>query len=503
MGNKTTFSDAKKSRTRINRKGFFKKLIIFILGIAVIILLLILIQSIKTKKKVEQTEAANSVTRQYAPTAIRYFNSQNDEGYEIGEGYVILHQADGSYLRVASDGSVHYFDRNGNEYILTGIEARKAQEEVKTLMNNDIAVEIAMGSDFSPVEEVILQAPQEPEETLEEKAERILNDDYGLTLDDFYKTIYEGDATPSEFYSMVEDGYDMNTLIDTAIANKKEPESSTPESLSPEFQTNKETEETTIEEQITIPQWMDIDTDSSMAAALETLSSISTGSSTKEEASWNLVNQNSAKQSWYDNQQSGTITQTATLTDRDLAPGSVIPITLLTGISTDLPGEVIGLVRQDVYDTLTGRNILIPKGSRVMATYNSSVSFGQHSVQIAWNQLITTDGRVYSLPGFSGTTPDGYSGVKDKYSDHFWEILGGAILGSIVNYGAGYVKDQADQASNIAGTELISLLTGSVVDTSTNYVDKYADLATSRQPTITIRTGTQTMLLVNRIFTVK
>ena len=77
------------------------------------------------------------------------------------------------------------------------------------------------------------------------------------------------------------------------------------------------------------------------------------------------------------------------------------------------------------------------------------------------------------------------------------------MLGSIVNYGSGYVKDQADKASNISGTELISLLTGSVVDTSTNYVDKYADLATSRQPTINIRTGSQVMMLVNRVFSVK
>ena len=502
MSTKTSFDNAKKERTRINRKGFFKKLFISLLVIILVIFIITLFHDRTAKKKVEQSEATNSVTKQYAPTSIRYYNSKSDEGYEIGEGYVILHQGDGSYLRVATDGSVHYFDRNGNEYILSGIEARKAQEEVKTLMDSDYAVEVAMGSDFAPNEDPTPQ--KEVEESLEDKTQRILNDEYGLTLDDFYKTIYEGDATPSEYYSMVEEGYDMNTLIDTALANKKEPEPQTPESFSPDFQNTQGSETSTQEEQITIPQWMDIDTDSSMTAALETLSSsLASGSNTKSEASWNLVNQNSSKQNWYDTQQSGTITQTATLTDRDLAPGSVIPITLLTGINTDLPGEVIGLVRQDVYDTLTGRNILIPKGSRVMADYNSSVSFGQHSVQIAWNQLITTDGRVYSLPGFSGTTPEGYSGVKDKYSDHFWEILGGAMLGSIVNYSSGYVKDQADQASNIAGTELISLLTGSVVDTSTNYVEKYADLATSRQPTITIRTGTQTMLLVNRVFTVK
>lgn len=130
MSTKTSFNNAKKERTRINRKGFFKKLIISILAIILGIFIIILIHKAITKKKVEQSEAANAVTKQYAPASIRYYNSKHDEGYEIGEGYVILHQGDGSYLRVASDGSVHYFDTNGNEYILSGIEARKAQEEV-------------------------------------------------------------------------------------------------------------------------------------------------------------------------------------------------------------------------------------------------------------------------------------------------------------------------------------------------------------------------------------
>ena len=141
MSTKTSFDNAKKERTRINRKGFFKKFIISILAIILGIFVIILIHKATTNKKVEQSEAANSVTKQYAPASIRYYNSKHDEGYEIGEGYVILHQGDGSYLRVASDGSVHYFDTNGNEYILSGIEARKAQEEVKTLMNSDYAVE--------------------------------------------------------------------------------------------------------------------------------------------------------------------------------------------------------------------------------------------------------------------------------------------------------------------------------------------------------------------------
>ena len=115
MSTKTSFDNAKKERTRINRKGFFKNLFISLFVIILIIFIITLFHDRTTKKKVEQSEAANSVTKQYAPTSIRYYNSKSDEGYEIGEGYVILHQGDGSYLRVASDGSVHYFDRNGNE----------------------------------------------------------------------------------------------------------------------------------------------------------------------------------------------------------------------------------------------------------------------------------------------------------------------------------------------------------------------------------------------------
>lgn len=511
-GEKTSYRTAK-SRAKLDRQGFIRKAIIAVAAVVLIMTIIVIRHELGGTAQKAASVPAPAPT-QAAPAAIKYYNPAEGEGYETGQGYVILHRSDDTSIRVDADGNVWYVDKDGKEYRLTGVDASDALNTVQGLMKDDYAVQAAMGDTFTENlnKEPEPEPVQEPTETAQERTARILEEDYGITLDDFYKQLYAGGASTQEYYDLVDQGYDANELIKAAMSVKTESTAASAsgdsESMMPEFMKAGLAEDTdtyTESADEGIPDWLTMGMDDSMNAMLSNLSSgLSAGSSTAQAANWDMVNQNSAKQNWYDAQQaSGTVTQTARLTDRDIAPGSIIPITLLTGINSDLPGEVVGLVRQDVYDTLTGRNILIPKGSRVMATYNSSVSFGQHSIQIAWNQLITTDGRIYSLPGFNGTTPDGYSGVKDKYSDHFWSILGGAILGSIVDMGAGYVKEQADAASAIAGTQLISALSGQAIDTTQNFVDKYANLAVSRQPTVTIRTGQQLNMLVNRVFRVE
>lgn len=498
---KTSFRSAR-GRAQLNRGAFFRKaFMVTVIVVAILAFVVVRHSMAPTQKNTGQAPAASPSTP--APSTFRYYDQTQEDTYETGNGYVVITRSDNSRIKVDRDGNVWYIADDGTEIPLSGDLAKETLERMLALMNTDYSVRAALGADFGKTTEAEPQAvvETEPTETNEEITARIL-DEYGLTLDDFYKKLYENDVTPSEYYEQMEQGKDPKLLIDAALSLGNDVAENEPEGMTTDFGKVEIVEEETTEEEEE-PDWLTLDPMESMTAALNSLGSISAGAATETESNWNLVNQNTAKQNWYDAQQaSGQVTQTARLTDRDVAPGTVIPITLLTGLDTDLPGEVIGLVRSDIYDTLTGRNVLIPKGSRVMAAYNNSVSFGQRSVQIAWNQLITPDGRVYSLPGFNGTTLDGYSGVKDKYTDHFWEILGGAILGSIVDYGAGYVKEQADAASAIAGTELISALTGQTVDVSQSYVDKYTNLAMSRQPTIKIRTGQQLNMLVNRIFTV-
>jgi len=238
----------------------------------------------------------------------------------------------------------------------------------------------------------------------------------------------------------------------------------------------------------------------SMAALVNALSTLSGTSQSPTAAE--------AQGEWMEKSQDGTVVAAGRLDKWDLAAGTVVPITLVTSINSDLPGNVVGIVRQNVYDTLTGSNIVIPKGSRVMATYNNSVQYGQTSLQIAWNYLITPDGYTYTLPGFAGVTGDGYSGVKGSVNNHFWSILGATVLGSIMDYGAETLATIAGQSieksvSNSYGAELLELLVSDSLEATQSVGQRYIDRAITRQPTIKIQSGTLTQLLVNQTVSFK
>lgn len=238
----------------------------------------------------------------------------------------------------------------------------------------------------------------------------------------------------------------------------------------------------------------------SMAALVNAISSI-TGTSQNPTAS-------EAQSQWMEKNQDGTVVATGRLDKWDLAAGTVVPLTLVTAINSDLPGNVVGIVRQNVYDTLTGSNIVIPKGSRVMATYNNSVQYGQKSLQIAWNYLITPDGYTYTLPGFAGVSGDGYSGVAGSVNNHFWSILGATVLGTIMDYGANTISTIAGQSiensvANSYGAELLELLLSDSLEATQSVGQRYIDRAITRQPTIKIQSGTLTQLLVNQTVSFK
>ena len=158
------------------------------------------------------------------------------------------------------------------------------------------------------------------------------------------------------------------------------------------------------------------------------------------------------------------------MTTNDIAPGTVISMILRTGLNTDLPGQIMAEVTQNVYDSLTGSVLLIPKGTRLVASYSSSVTFGQQRVLIAWTQLIRPDGLILNLPGLPGIDAQGYTGYADKVNNHIWSLLGGTALASLISL-----------AEN----------------------EKYIDRLIDRQPTITIRPGRSIKLLVTQKLTLE
>ncbi|MEN9398510.1 MAG: hypothetical protein RLZ81_3040, partial [Pseudomonadota bacterium] len=93
--------------------------------------------------------------------------------------------------------------------------------------------------------------------------------------------------------------------------------------------------------------------------------------------------------------------------------GTVIAAALVTGIKSDLPGDVIATVTEPVYDTATGKFLLIPQGSRILGRYNSQVSYGQSRVQMVWHRIILPDTSSLTLDNLVGTDPAGYTGVED------------------------------------------------------------------------------------------
>lgn len=119
-----------------------------------------------------------------------------------------------------------------------------------------------------------------------------------------------------------------------------------------------------------------------------------------------------------------------------LMAGTVIPGVLLTGINSDLPGQIIGQVSQNVFDTVSGRHLLIPQGTKVIGEYDSRISYGQERVLIVWIRLIMPNGTSLSLEGMPGVDLTGYAGLYERVNNHYLRLLGGVVFGSVLGAGA-------------------------------------------------------------------
>ncbi len=174
--------------------------------------------------------------------------------------------------------------------------------------------------------------------------------------------------------------------------------------------------------------------------------------------------------------------------------GAVIPAALVTGIMSDLPGDVIATVTEPVFDTATGRYLLIPQGSRILGRYNSQVSYGQSRVQMVWNRIILPDTSSLKLDNLVGTDSAGYAGLEDGVDWHWGRIVAGAVLTTLLGVGAELAAPENSQNGNrivIAGR-----------DSAQESVNQVGQEITRRnmniQPTLTTRPGLAVRVIVNR-----
>jgi len=174
--------------------------------------------------------------------------------------------------------------------------------------------------------------------------------------------------------------------------------------------------------------------------------------------------------------------------------GTIIPAALVTGINSDLPGQVIANVTEAVYDTATGRFLLIPQGSRLLGRYDSQVSFGQRRVLLVWTRLILPDTSSISLDRLPGIDPAGYAGLEDGVDWHWDRILAGAALSTLLGVGAELA------APNNSGSN--GGITVAVRQSAQDTVNQTGQEITKRnmsiQPTLTIRPGFPMRVMVNK-----
>jgi type IV secretion system protein VirB10 len=171
--------------------------------------------------------------------------------------------------------------------------------------------------------------------------------------------------------------------------------------------------------------------------------------------------------------------------------GSVIPAALLTGIRSDLPGQVIGQVTENVYDSPTGRYLLIPQGSKLTGAYDSQVSFGQSRVLLVWTRVILPNGQSILLERQPGADPEGYAGLEDQVDYHWSRLFKAAALSTLLGVGSELGASNTD--SDIARA-LRRGSSDSLNQTGQQIVRRNLNV----QPTLTIRPGFPVRVIVNR-----
>jgi type IV secretory pathway VirB10-like protein len=174
--------------------------------------------------------------------------------------------------------------------------------------------------------------------------------------------------------------------------------------------------------------------------------------------------------------------------------GTIIPAALITGIRSDLPGQITAQVTESIFDSPTGRVKLVPQGAKLIGVYDSQVAFGQSRVLLVWTRLILPNGRSIVLERQQGADVGGYSGLEDEVDNHWAELFKAALLSTILGVGSD-LGSGADGGSN---TDILQALRLSAANSLNQTGQQVVRRNLNIQPTLTIRPGFQVRVIVNR-----
>ncbi len=170
--------------------------------------------------------------------------------------------------------------------------------------------------------------------------------------------------------------------------------------------------------------------------------------------------------------------------------GTIIPATLLTGVNSDLPGQVIAQVSEPVYDTVTGQTLLLPQGARVIGRYDSVIAYGQSRALLIWSRIIMPDGSSIQIDNLPGVDARGFAGLSDRVDHHSWRLARGIALSTLLSVGTELADDDDDRVSRA--------IRDAVQDGANQAGQKIVQRQLGVQPTLTIRPGWRLGIIVNK-----
>ena len=173
--------------------------------------------------------------------------------------------------------------------------------------------------------------------------------------------------------------------------------------------------------------------------------------------------------------------------------GTIITGALVTAVNTDNPGVIIARVTENGYSSYDSSFLLVPEGTLLYATYNSSVSYGQNRVQIAWNLLIRPDGYRMELGNMNGVDAQGQSGTKGRVTNHPFETL--KALGLVAVFSI--IQTEITKDIETQNNEYLQNSMSDVYAEASKLGNKIVDRALNIKPTITIKQGTQIKFITN------
>jgi type IV secretion system protein VirB10 len=173
-----------------------------------------------------------------------------------------------------------------------------------------------------------------------------------------------------------------------------------------------------------------------------------------------------------------------------LQAGAVIPAALITGIRSDLPGQITAQVTENVYDSPTGSLLLIPQGTRIIGQYDDGVTFGQRRVLLVWNRLILPGGHSIVLERLPGADASGYAGLEDGVDYHWWDLMKAAGLSTLLAVGTELAASDEDR--------LIRAIRDGAQDTVNQAGQQIVQRQLQVAPTLTIRPGFPVRIIVTR-----